>query len=90
MMITEAVRYHHENFDGTGHPSELVGKAIPVGARITMIADTVDVMTTGGSSSALLEAPPLNLLWSLSSQSPGDALPRRRTWLASKTSVPRI
>lgn len=44
--ITEAVRHHHENFDGTGYPSGLVGKAIPVGARIIMIADTVDAMTT--------------------------------------------
>jgi putative nucleotidyltransferase with HDIG domain len=45
-MITEAVRHHHENFDGTGYPSGLAGKAIPVGARIIMIADTVDAMTT--------------------------------------------
>ncbi|MFI5091296.1 MAG: HD-GYP domain-containing protein [Terriglobales bacterium] len=45
-MITEAVRHHHENFDGTGYPSGLAGKSIPVGARIIMIADTVDAMTT--------------------------------------------
>lgn len=44
--IVEAVRHHHENFDGTGYPSGLAGHAIPVGARIIMIADTVDAMTT--------------------------------------------
>lgn len=44
--ITEAVRHHHENFDGTGYPSGVGGKAIPLGARIIMIADTVDAMTT--------------------------------------------
>jgi putative nucleotidyltransferase with HDIG domain len=45
-IITEAVRHHHENFDGTGYPAGISGKAIPVGARIIMIADTVDAMTT--------------------------------------------
>jgi putative nucleotidyltransferase with HDIG domain len=41
-----AVRHHHENYDGTGYPSKLAGKAIPIGARIIMIADTLDAMTT--------------------------------------------
>lgn len=44
--ITDAVRHHHENYDGTGYPTGLAGRAIPVGARIIMIADTVDAMTT--------------------------------------------
>jgi len=44
--ITDSVRHHHENYDGSGYPSGLAGKAIPVGARIIMIADTVDAMTT--------------------------------------------
>jgi putative nucleotidyltransferase with HDIG domain len=44
--ITEAVRHHHENFDGTGYPAGLSSKSIPIGARIIMIADTVDAMTT--------------------------------------------
>lgn len=44
--IVDAVRHHHENFDGTGYPQGLAGKAIPIGARIIMIADTVDAMTT--------------------------------------------
>jgi putative nucleotidyltransferase with HDIG domain len=45
-VIEEAVRHHHENFDGTGYPIGLAGKGIPVGARIIMIADTMDAMTT--------------------------------------------
>jgi putative nucleotidyltransferase with HDIG domain len=45
-VIENAVRYHHENFDGSGYPLGLSGRAIPVGARIIMIADTIDAMTT--------------------------------------------
>jgi putative nucleotidyltransferase with HDIG domain len=44
--IEQAVRHHHENFDGTGYPIGLAGEAIPIGARIIMIADTLDAMTT--------------------------------------------
>ncbi len=40
------IRNHHENYDGTGYPDGLVGDAIPIGARIIMIADTLDAMTT--------------------------------------------
>jgi putative nucleotidyltransferase with HDIG domain len=41
-----AIRHHHENYDGTGYPSRLAGDRIPIGARIIMIADTLDAMTT--------------------------------------------
>lgn len=44
--IEHAVRHHHENYDGSGYPLGLAGRAIPVGARIIMIADTMDAMTT--------------------------------------------
>ena len=44
--IEQAVRHHHENYDGTGYPIGLAGDAIPIGARIIMIADTMDAMTT--------------------------------------------
>src|SRR5207245_7212825 len=40
------IRNHHENYDGTGYPDGLAGEEIPVGARIVMIADTLDAMTT--------------------------------------------
>jgi putative nucleotidyltransferase with HDIG domain len=45
-VIEQAVRHHHENFDGTGYPLGLAGESIPIGARIIMIADTMDAMTT--------------------------------------------
>src|SRR5437016_2844745 len=40
------IRNHHENYDGTGYPDALTGDGIPIGARIIMIADTIDAMTT--------------------------------------------
>ncbi len=40
------VRHHHENYDGSGYPDGLAGEAIPIGARIIMVADTADAMTT--------------------------------------------
>lgn len=44
--VLEAIRHHHENFDGSGYPEGLMGNDIPIGARIIMVADTVDAMTT--------------------------------------------
>jgi putative nucleotidyltransferase with HDIG domain len=41
-----AVRHHHEHFDGSGYPDGLSGHSIPIGARIIMVADTADAMTT--------------------------------------------
>ncbi len=41
----EAVRYHHERLNGTGYPAGLVGKEIPIGARILAVADAYDAMT---------------------------------------------
>lgn len=40
------VRHHHENFDGSGYPDGIAGQDIPLGARIIMVADTADAMTT--------------------------------------------
>ena len=44
--VEAIIRHHHESFDGSGYPDGLVGKQIPIGARIIMIADTLDAMTT--------------------------------------------
>lgn len=44
--VQDSVRHHHENFDGSGYPNGLAGDEIPLGARIIMIADTSDAMTT--------------------------------------------
>jgi HD-GYP domain-containing protein (c-di-GMP phosphodiesterase class II) len=35
--------------DGTGYPLGLKGEAIPIGARILMVADTLDAMTSDRS-----------------------------------------
>ncbi len=37
---------HHEKFDGTGYPSGLHGKEIPVEARIVALADVFDALTS--------------------------------------------
>lgn len=44
--IEDAVRHHHENYDGSGYPIGAAGVAIPLASRIIMIADTMDAMTT--------------------------------------------
>lgn len=44
--ILPLVRHHHENWDGSGYPDGLKGEAIPLGARVIMLADTIDAMTT--------------------------------------------
>jgi len=38
--ITEAVLYHHENYDGSGYPGNLKGEDIPLSARIIRVSDT--------------------------------------------------
>jgi HD-GYP domain-containing protein (c-di-GMP phosphodiesterase class II) len=45
-FIQESVRHHHERWDGQGYPYGLSKKHIPLGARIILIADTIDAMTT--------------------------------------------
>jgi HD-GYP domain-containing protein (c-di-GMP phosphodiesterase class II) len=45
-FIQESVRHHHERWDGQGYPEGLSGKGIPLAARIILISDTIDAMTT--------------------------------------------
>ena len=42
--IVDMVRHHHERFDGKGYPSGLKGEAIPLGARIIALADTLSAI----------------------------------------------
>lgn len=37
---------HHERYDGSGYPKGLVGKKIPISARIVAIADVFDALTS--------------------------------------------
>jgi HD-GYP domain-containing protein (c-di-GMP phosphodiesterase class II) len=41
-----AIRHHHERWDGRGYPDGLAGEAIPLRARIMAIADAYDAMTS--------------------------------------------
>jgi response regulator RpfG family c-di-GMP phosphodiesterase len=40
------VRSHHERWDGAGYPDGLAERAIPLGARIFALVDTLDAMTS--------------------------------------------
>jgi HD-GYP domain-containing protein (c-di-GMP phosphodiesterase class II) len=42
----EAIRHHHERWDGTGYPDGLAGEAIPLRARIIAVADVYDAITS--------------------------------------------
>ncbi len=41
------ILHHHERFDGKGYPQGLMGREIPLGARIVAVADAYDAMTSG-------------------------------------------
>ncbi len=44
--VKNIVRSHHERYDGSGYPDQLVGEGIPLGARIIAIADVFDALTS--------------------------------------------
>ena len=43
-MVNQAVRSHHERYDGKGYPEGLSGKDIPLIGRIIQLADAFDAM----------------------------------------------
>ncbi len=43
------VRHHHERYDGTGYPDGVKGTDIPISARVILIADTFDAITSDRS-----------------------------------------
>ena len=42
----EIVRHHHEKWNGQGYPDGLSKKTIPLGARILVLADSLDALTS--------------------------------------------
>lgn len=44
--ISDAIRFHHERWDGRGYPSGLSGQQIPVLARIVAVADVFEALTS--------------------------------------------
>jgi putative two-component system response regulator len=45
-MASVIARFHHERWDGRGYPAELVGREIPLPARIVSVADVYDALTS--------------------------------------------
>ena len=43
--LSDAILYHHENYDGTGYPMGLVGDNIPFVARLIAVAEECDKKT---------------------------------------------
>ena len=54
--VLECIRHHHEWVDGSGYPVGLSGRAIPIGARIIMVSDSIDAMATDRPYRAALDA----------------------------------
>lgn len=44
-MAFDVATYHHEKFNGYGYPTGLVGKQIPLSARIMAVADVFDAIS---------------------------------------------
>ena len=44
--LVPIIAAHHENFDGSGYPKGLKGEGIPLGARIILVSDAYEAMTS--------------------------------------------
>jgi len=47
--LAPIIHAHHEQWDGTGYPDQLVGETIPFGARLLAVVDGYAVMIDGRS-----------------------------------------
>lgn len=45
-FVLNTVKYHHENYDGSGYPENLKGENIPYGARIIRVCDVFAALTS--------------------------------------------
>jgi len=45
-LAFELTAYHHEKYNGTGYPAQMVGRNIPIAARIMALADVYDALTS--------------------------------------------
>lgn len=45
-FYVETVLHHHEKWNGSGYPAGKTGEEIPLGARLLMVADVYDVLTS--------------------------------------------
>ncbi|HEX8231303.1 MAG TPA: HD domain-containing phosphohydrolase [Chloroflexia bacterium] len=46
LSVVRVAQSHHEWYDGSGYPMGLAGDAIPVGARVLSLADSLDAMSS--------------------------------------------
>lgn len=53
--VIDVIFQHHENIDGTGYPNGLTSQEININAKICMVADVFDALTTKRSYSEVLE-----------------------------------
>lgn len=44
ISLSNIVRWHHENFDGSGYPDGLIGENIPLECRILRVAGSIEAM----------------------------------------------
>ena len=45
-IVLQSILYHHENYDGSGYPSNLSGDSIPFGARILRVCDVYAALSS--------------------------------------------
>lgn len=46
IIAGDIVKYHHAHWDGEGYPAKVVGKSIPLAARMCAVADVYDTLVT--------------------------------------------